>query len=290
MASAEAPLQQAITVGIVGLGLMGGSLAAALRHAWPEARLLGVARRPETLEGAVSVGYVHDGATAMADVVPHCDITVLALPVRSILAAIPEAARLLKLGATLTDLGSTKAEIVAVMAHSGRAEACVGGHPMCGKETHGLQAATPDLFQRATWAVCPGRSTSPEAIHAVTQMARAVGARPTLLDAAEHDCVVARTSHLPYVAAAALARAVAAGTRPEDIDLLSAGGYRDSTRLAASDVAMMRDTLMTNRQAVLAALADLGGELAALTALLQVADEPGLTAYLERARRSRRST
>jgi len=288
MAVGEVQPAEGYTVAIVGLGLMGGSLAAALRQAWPSVRVLGVARRQETLEQAVHAGYVCDGSLDLQAVLPRADLAVLAVPVRSIVALTSEAVALLPGDGVLTDVGSTKVAVTAAMEGTERPAACLGGHPMCGKETHGIDAADPELYQGATWVLSPGRHTAPETVRAVSRMVRAVGARPLLVDAAEHDKIVARTSHLPYVVAAALARAVASAVSADDIDAMSAGGYRDTTRLAAGDVAVMRDILLTNREPVVTAIHEVICELEEAERRLAQDDEAGLTAYLERARRSRR--
>lgn len=275
-------------MGVVGLGLMGGSLAASLRQAWPQARILGVSRRAETLEWAVGRGWIDDGGMSLPEVLAGVQLAVLATPVRTIIEQVKEADGLLPPGAVLTDVGSTKLEVVAAMSRTGRPDQCVGGHPMCGRESRGLEAAEPDLYRGATWVLCPSRATAPGTVQVVSSLARAVGARPLILDAAEHDAIVARTSHLPYLAASALARAVAEAVPEGDLRALSAGGYRDTTRLAASDVSMMLDILLTNRAHVLAGLQALQQQLSKIEQALASGDEPGLAVLLEGARQSRR--
>ncbi len=276
------------SVAIVGLGLMGGSLAAALREAWPEARILGVSRRAETVAEAARLGWIQDGGTVLDEWVPSVDLAVLATPVRTIEALVGRAVSLLKPGAVLTDLGSTKAGITGAMTRSGRSRDCVGGHPMCGRESRGLEAADAGLFRGATWVLCPTRDSDSRSVGMVSGMARAVGARPLIFDAAEHDAIVARTSHLPYVVAASLARAVAATVGLADLTSLSAGGYRDTSRLAASDPAMMLDILLSNREHLLKAVGAMRKELDAVAALLEAGDEAGLLRILEEARQQRR--
>ncbi len=276
------------SVAVVGLGLMGGSLAAALRRDQPQVRVLGVARREEAVAEALRSDLIHDGGLTLSAILPAADLTVLATPVRTILGQLPEAASLLPPHGVLTDLGSTKQAITTAMERGPRPERCLAGHPMCGKERHGLCAADADLFRGTSWILCPGRTTSPEAVRAVGSLARSVGARALIMDAAEHDAIVARTSHLPYLVSAALSRAVAKGVADGDLPALSAGGYRDTTRLAAGDVPMMLDILMTNREPILAAIREMQGEFGRLEAALAQSDEHALAAYLETARRSRR--
>jgi len=277
-----------VCVAIVGLGLMGGSLAAALRKRCPDWQILGVSRRRETIERALEIRLIDNGSEVLGEIVPLADLVVLATPVRTILGLIGPVTDLLGPEAVLTDLGSTKAEIIRAMGASRRHESCVGGHPMCGKEQRGLAAADARLFDGATWAICRAEGTTPEAVELVTGLARAAGASPLLIDAETHDAVVGRTSHLPYVAAACLSRSVARAVDDEELHALSAGGYRDTTRLAASDVAMMLDILLTNRQHVLAGIAAFRQELSMLEDLLAGGDSVGLRRYLADARRDRR--
>lgn len=287
--SSGSALPQGYTVAIVGLGLMGGSLAASLRRDQRQARVLGVARREETLEEALRAGLVEDGGLSLGQVVPQADLTVLAAPVRTIVAQVGEAAALLRDGGVLTDLGSTKRAVTAAMERAAVPGQCLGGHPMCGRERHGLSAADPDLYRDASWVLCPGHSTLPAAVQAVSLLAKGVGARTFILDASWHDAVVARTSHLPYVVSAALSRAVAKAVQSDDIDTLSAGGYRDTTRLAAGDVAMMLDIIMTNRDSILGAVREMIEQLSLVEHGLEQGDEAWLAAYLEGARRDRRA-
>ncbi len=282
-------LPQSYTVAVVGLGLMGGSLAASLRRDQPQVRVLGVARREETLEAALRGGLVDDGGLSLAEVVPQADLTVLAAPVRTIVAQVAEAGALLREGGVLTDIGSTKQAVTSAMDRTAVAGQCLGGHPMCGRERHGLEAADPDLFRGASWVLCPGRETLPDTVKAVSRLARGVGARTLILDASWHDTVVARTSHLPYVVSAAVSRAVAKAVRPDDIEALSAGGYRDTTRLVAGDVAMMVDIIMTNRDSIRGAVREMRDELGRLESGLERGDEAWLASYLESARRERRA-
>ena len=274
---------------IVGLGLMGGSLALALRRAGWASRITAVARRPETLAAAYAAGAIDDGATDLASAgLGEADAIVLATPVRTLLRQLPEVGRLARPGAVILDLGSTKAAVCAAMERLPEGVHPIGGHPMCGKETGGFAAAEADLFEGTTFVLCPLPRTPAAALATATSLAEAVGARVQLLDPAEHDRAVAAISHLPYLAAAGLVDAVAAGDDPLALSL-AASGFRDTTRVAASDVDMMLDILLTNRAAVLEWLSAYTGQLAALEALLRDGDEAGLRAHLSHAQQTRRS-
>jgi prephenate dehydrogenase len=288
VAATDEGLPDDVTVAVIGLGLMGGSLAAALKRRCPGRRVIGSARREETLAEARARGWIDEGYVASGDAAARADLVVLALPVRSIMGRVGALAHCLRPGAVLTDLGSTKRGVVAAMAASCAPGACVAGHPMCGRERRGLDAAAPDLYEGATWAVCAGSAT-PEAVQRVVALAHAVGARPLPMDAARHDAVVAATSHLPYVVAAALARTVRRAVTDEELAALSAGGYRDTTRLAASSPEMMLDILLTNRDEVLPLLRGMGEQLDTLASLLEGGgDGEALAAYMRQARSDRR--
>jgi len=280
-------------VAIIGLGLMGGSLALALRRSGWASRITAVARRPETLAAARAASAI-DGCGADLASVPldEADVIVLATPVRTLLRQLPEVGRLARPGAVILDLGSTKAAICAEMERLPEGLQPVGGHPMCGKETGGFAAAEAGLFEGMTFVLCPLPRTSAAALATARSMAEATGARVRVLDPVQHDRAVAAISHLPYLAAAGLVNAVTSGATTGGGDSLAlslaASGFRDTTRVAASDVDMMLDILLTNHAAVLEWLEAYAGQLAALATLLRSGDEPSLRDRLARARETRR--
>jgi prephenate dehydrogenase len=268
---------------IVGLGLMGGSLGLALRGKCRT--VTGVARREETLARAVAMGAIDAGAIDPLVAVAEADVVVLATPVRTILALIPLLAPAMRPGALLTDLGSTKLDVVAALDRvAGGIQVC-GGHPLCGRELSGLSAAQPDLYQDKCYVVAPGQRTSPQAVTLVEEMARAAGSRPAVMDAAAHDRLVAVISHLPYLQAAALA-AVAGRQAAGDHRAwqLAASGFRDTARLAASDADMMLDILMTNRANLAGLARQAAGWLSDLALALDANDETSAAQALSLAR------
>jgi prephenate dehydrogenase len=275
-------------VAIVGLGLMGGSLAGALkkRNACREVR--GVARREETIEEAMRRGFIDGGTCDLADGVEQADLIVLATPVRTILELIPQVGSLAPAGCLLMDLGSTKARIVQAMEALPPHVQAVGGHPMCGKEASGLGAAETDLYEGATFVLTPSQRVSSEALALAQELIEAVGARPLLMDAERHDRLVAAISHLPYLLSVGLV-ATAEGVAADDelVWELAASGFRDTSRLAASDVTMMLDILLTNRQAVGETLSRFTHQLNAIAHLLEADDEEGLRSLMEQVRKRR---
>ena len=191
----------------------------------------------------------------------------------------------------MLDLGSTKAQICAALAGLPAGIQPVGGHPMCGKEIGGFAAAEAGLFQGKPFVLCPLPRTSEAALAQARSLIDAVGARAVLLDPATHDRAVAAISHLPYAAAIALVNAVEAHSAPEMTGLpwsLASSGFRDTTRLAASEVDMMLDVLLTNRAAVLGWLDAFQEQVANLKTALILGNEEALR-HLLQAAQSRRS-
>lgn len=276
-------------IAIVGLGLMGGSLALALKGHCDE--IIGVDADASALAFALSRGIVHraadlEGALATAHLI------VLATPVRAILEQLSALSRQppsfrIHHSAFIIDLGSTKSAIVSAMSHLPPNFDPIGGHPMCGKETGGIAHAEAGLYRGKTFVLTPLARTSPAALALARELAAAVGAEPLLLPADRHDALAAIVSHLPYAAAVALMRA-AIGAGDERLWQLAASGFRDTTRLAAGDLSMMTDILLTNRAAILHALAAYRAELDALAAAIDSGDPAALRAALEPAQRKRR--
>lgn len=267
------PQLSAARVTIIGLGLMGGSLAAALKSRQAVRELVGVSRRAETVAYAEASNYVDRGTCDPRQGVEGADAVILATPVRAILKLISELGPYLKPGCLLLDLGSTKKAIVEAMAGLPAPVQPVGGHPLCGKELSGLEAAASDLYEGATFVLVPLPRTTPEALHLAEELAQAAGARPlTMSDAARHDRLLAVTSHLPYLLAAALV-AVAEEVDDELIWQMMAGGFRDTSRLAAGNVDMRLDIFLTNQGPVREAIARFSQQLEHMAALLSEGQE-----------------
>ncbi|MCD6520439.1 MAG: prephenate dehydrogenase [Anaerolineae bacterium] len=275
-------------VTVVGLGLMGGSLAAALSTTGACRRVVGVARRPSTLTMARSLRFIHWGTTELAAGVRQADIVILATPVQDILAKIKEIGPLLKPGCLLMDVGSTKLAICQAMEELPPHVQPIGGHPMCGKETSGLTMAEPDLYRDKVFVLTPLARTSAGAIALAKALVQAIGARPLLLDPARHDRAVAAISHLPYLLAASLVNAAAEFAQKDELVWkLAASGFRDTSRVAAGSIPMMMDILATNREPILTALRQAQRELDFLAQCLEKNDFEKLRGRLEEARQHR---
>jgi len=264
---------------IVGLGLMGGSLAGALRGRCRA--VVGVARRAETMETARARGLIDRGTTDLASGVRAADVVVLATPVRVILRLLSEIGPLLPGSCLLMDLGSTKAQIVAEMARLPGHVQPLGGHPMCGKEVSGIEMADPAIYRGCTFILTPLPRTSEAALALGRELAEAVGAHPLVLAPERQDFLVATLSHLPYLLACALVGAADATTSADPAAWeIVAGGFRDTSRVAGSDVTVMLDILLTNQEEILKALKTYQAQLGHLARLLEAGDEDGLRTIL----------
>ena len=276
-------------VTIVGLGLMGGSLGMALRSRHACRKVLGVARRPESVERAIELGAIDGGTCDLAEGVKGADIVVLAIPVRAIIALIPKLGPLLPKGCLLMDLGSTKRAIVQAMEVLPHHVQPIGGHPMCGKEASGIEAAEADLYEGAVFVLTPLSRTSEEALGLAEGLVKAIGARPLQLDAQRHDRLVAAISHLPYLLAIGLmdaAECVAA--EDETVWALASSGFRDASRLAASSVPMSLDILLTNRENIAEIVRLFQQCLERIAGLLDAEDEAALREIMMRVQQRRR--
>lgn len=281
-------------IAVIGAGLVGGSVAAAVRAAGAYVTLTD--RDADVRARAVGAGLadavVDDVAAAVAD----AELVVAAVPSDVALAVLREAAEHAPRSALLTDVASLKGALVpaveeALAAADDGPERFVGGHPMAGSERSGPEAADARLFQGATWVLTPTTRTDPQALTRVSAVLRDLGARVLALDPALHDQLVAVTSHLPQVAASALADVAAETTARlgEAVLAVAGSGFRDTTRIAASDADLWTGILGGNRAAVLAALDAFRARLDGLREALADADDAAVHALLSRASVARRA-
>ena len=273
-------------IAVVGLGLMGGSLAGALRGKCRS--VVGVARRPESIEKALELGLIDRGTRRVSEGVRHADVVVLATPVRVIIEQLFAIGPLLPEGCLLMDLGSTKTQVVAAMAELPDQVQPLGGHPMCGKEVSGIEAAEPAIYRGATFILTPLPRTSNEALALGRELAEAAGSHPLVLSAERQDFLVGTVSHLPYLMACALVVTADATTSSDPAAWkIVAGGYRDTTRIAGSDATMMTDILLTNRDEILEAVDVFQEQIRRLAQLVERGDEEQLRAVLDEIRQER---
>ncbi|MBN1888395.1 MAG: prephenate dehydrogenase/arogenate dehydrogenase family protein [Thermoflexales bacterium] len=271
---------------IVGLGLMGGSLGGALRGQCQA--VAGVSRKAETIEAARARGLIDWGTTELAEGVRQADMVILAGPVRVIARQVTEIGPLLKESCVVFDLGSTKQHITGQMETLPPYVQVIGGHPMCGKETSGVQAADPGLYRGRSFILCPGLRTSTSTLELAMELVEAVGATPLIIEPERQDFLVATLSHLPYMLACALVSTADATTSPDPMAWkIVAGGFRDTSRVSASDVTMMLDILMTNKANIRNAVNTCITHLQSLARLVEAGDEEALRAALTKIRATR---
>jgi prephenate dehydrogenase len=268
---------------IVGLGLLGGSVAKAARAHGVAAEIVGVGRDLERIDAARRDGVVDAVTTDLVAALRGADLAVLATPVRALGRLLEDVARAVGPETIVTDVGSTKAAIVAVAERLARTYPLrfVGSHPMAGSEQSGYAHARADLFRGATVIVTPTETSAPAAVKAVTAFWEALGATRVLaLDPDTHDRAVAAISHLPHLAAFALVDAVER-LEPGAFDV-AARGFRDTTRIAASDATMWEEIFLANRDALAAGLDAFRAALADLERLITAGDSAGLRTALAR--------
>lgn len=252
--------------------------------------VVGLVRRSETISQAEALGAVDWATTDPQQALPGADMIIFAAPIRTIIAQIGEFAPLYKPGAIITDMGSTKQAIVQAMEALPVGFQPVGSHPMCGKERAGLEVAEATLFEGAPWILTPLTRTAPQALQQVQALAEAIGCRIYTLTPDRHDKLVATISHLPYLLSASLvATALQVALDDPVVWQIAASGFRDTSRLAASNVTMMMDIMLTNQAAIGELLGLAQQQLGRLAAALAEGDETALRAVLEQIARQRNS-
>jgi prephenate dehydrogenase len=273
---------------VLGVGLIGGSLAAAGRRAGVLGRVVGVGRSRANLETAIARGLIDEASGDAAAAVRDADLVVLAAPVDTSIDLLAAVAPHVGPGCVVTDVGSVKAPVLAAAARSGLARRFVGAHPMAGSTSAGAGAADADLFVDRVVVVTPTADTEATARERITELWRAVGARVVELDADLHDQAVAIASHLPQMLASTLAALAAADPLHDTVEKLAARGFRDTTRIAMSDVAMWLGIASANRRNLVAAMDAFADLWSRVREAVASGDEDALTALMAEAGRFRR--
>ena len=274
---------------IFGVGLIGGSLALALRRRKAVAHVVGVGRSRANLLAARRLGIIDEIATAPALAVRDADLVLLAVPLGQTAAVLAQIAPHLATKTIVTDAGSTKRDVIAhARKYLGAAFAqFVPAHPIAGTEKSGAHSAFAELFEGHKLILTPEPETETRAVSKVTAMRKLVGMRVIMMRAADHDRVFALVSHLPHVLAFALVGQLAGYSDAATLFTHTGGGFRDSTRIAGSSPEMWRDVCLANRDALLAALDDYLEELERLRGMIDASDGQGLEARFAAARAAR---
>lgn len=274
---------------VVGVGLIGGSFAAALRRAGQVGRVLGVGRNAQSLARAIELGLIDEAASA-EEAAARADLILLATPVGGLADALARMRAHLRPGTVLTDAGSTKLEVVAAAraALGDRVAQFVPGHPIAGAERTGPEAADAGLYRKRTVILTPLGENAPPSLDLVRRAWQACEADVIDMDADAHDRVLASVSHLPHLLSSVyMAQVAEAADAPTRLGL-AGSGFRDFTRIAAGSPEMWRDIFLSNRDAMLAELADVRAVLDRAERAIAEGDGAALLTLLDTAARARR--
>lgn len=279
------------TVALVGVGLIGGSLGMSIKRKGLAEKVVGVGRSEQRLMQARILGAIDEYRMEAEDSVEDADLVVICTPVRTIISKLRSFSSRLKPGAVVTDVGSTKREIVDAAAECMPEHATfIGGHPMAGTEKSGVEAAFPDLFLGATYVLTPSESTDLTALGRLTSLVESTGARIEVMSAKEHDRTVAIVSHLPHVLAGALlAQTESSARNCESIFRLAAGSFRDATRVSDSPPEIWRDICLSNADEIARAIDDFQILLNHVKDSLMDLDEESIFQFFESAREVRQA-
>ena len=278
-------------VALIGLGLIASSMAHAMRRRGLAGHITGHARSAETRAVAAELGFVDSVHERAAEAVAGADLVVLAVPVGAMGDVAAEIGPHLAPGATVTDVGSVKQAVIeAVAPHLPQGVQFIPGHPIAGTEHSGPRSGFATLFDNRWWLLTPAPETDAQAVARLRMLCEGMGAKVDEMDAAHHDLVLAVTSHAPHLIAYTMVGVADDLRRVTDSEVInySAAGFRDFTRIAASDPVMWRDVFLTNKEATLEILGRFTEELFALQRAIRTGDGPLLHEYFTRTRAIRR--
>lgn len=278
-------------VALIGLGLIAGSMSLAMRQQKLAGEVVGYARSAETRKTALDIGLVDRVTDTAAEAVKDADLIVLAVPVGAMGDIAAEIAPHLKPGAVVTDVGSVKQAVVeAVAPHIPAGVHFIPGHPLAGTEHSGPRSGFATLFQNRWWLLTPPEGTDEAQIARLTSLIKAMGANVECMDPTHHDTVLAVTSHTPHLIAYTMVGVADHIKRVTESEVIkySAAGFRDFTRIAASDPTMWRDVFLQNKDAVLDILGRFAEELFVLQRAIRMGDGDHLHDYFTRTRAIRR--
>lgn len=272
-------------VAVLGVGLIGGSIGLAARDCLSDAEVVGFGRSPERLERARELGAIDRVAESIEEALDGASVCFCCAPVGVLDGQIAAALAAAGDDCVVTDVGSTKGGVVAAAVD----RRFVGGHPIAGAETAGVEHARADLFQGATWYLTPSSASSGVLFERLHRIVAALGARPVTIDADSHDRLLATVSHLPHVLANALVTQTAGALGEEDAALPRVGpSFRDATRVAGANSAIWTDIYVANREAIAAEVDATVERLRAAAKLLRAGDADAITAWNEQAADARR--
>ena len=274
---------------IIGVGLIGGSLARAAKQKHLIGHISGYSRRLSHLQQASELGVVDSFSTDLAEAVDACDLIVLATPLKSMPAILDQLAKLVSDDVVITDVGSAKRGVIAAVinAFGKLPENFIAGHPIAGTEKSGVEASFAELYRQRRVILTPDASTSQITLGRVKQLWQGVGAEVETMSAAHHDEVLAATSHVPHVLAFTLVDTLAKMQEHSEIFRFAAGGFKDFTRIASSDPEMWRDISVENSDAILSVLKRFQSSLSELCGAIEQQDGEKIEQIYRRAKQAR---
>ena len=276
-----------MNIAIIGVGLIGGSFALALRREFGDLRVIGIDSDPAAIDEAIRRGVIDESASL--DATADCDLIMIAVPVRQTPAVLAGIAPQLKPSTVVTDVGSTKQDVISAGRTSlgNKISQFVPGHPIAGREHAGVSAAASELFEGKNMVLTPIAENTEESIERVRSLWRACGAKVVEMSAETHDAVFAAVSHLPHLLAFALVDELAARPNAKTLFSFAASGFRDFTRIAGSSPEMWRDIALNNRDALLCELGAYEAHIVELKRALESGDGDVLEAMMARAKHAR---
>ena len=279
------------SVAVIGLGLLGGSVGLALSQHLPNIATTGFDADPATRARAAERGLTGKVCDSLPDAVRDADLVILCVPVGAMGAVAAQLAPHLKAGAVVSDVGSSKQFVAEALAAALPGVAVIPAHPVAGTERSGPDAGFAALFHNRWCIITPPADADPAQVQALSDLWLALGAKVEIMDARHHDMVLAVTSHLPHLIAYTIVGTASdlEGVTESEVIKYSAGGFRDFTRIAASDPTMWRDVFLSNRDAVLDMLQRFTEDLTALQRAIRVGDGQQLFDHFTRTRAIRRS-
>jgi prephenate dehydrogenase len=275
-----------LTVGLIGLGQIGGSLALAFRKQRLFKEILGYDINQATFREAWKRRLVEAASQRLSQVANKSDLIILAIPVRQIIGLLPKVAKILKPETILCETGSTKEEILSLVEKL-KIGNFIGLHPVAGTEKEGIKGWEGNLFNGKTFTMTPSKNCSPPAKTVIKAMIKRIGGNPLEISAREHDRIFSKTSHLPYLISVAITNAVFPYSREKSLTKYLGGAFRDATRVALSSPVVMRDILFSNRENVIREINAQVGRLKEYQKFLEKQLENRLMAEMRQARKIR---
>ena len=279
-----------LTFGFVGLGLIGGSIAKAIRLHYPDCRIIAYNPSPDTLEQALSEGVINTACSRIDSSFLACDIIFLCAPVAHNAENLKLLKPFLKENAILTDIGSTKMDIHRHILENDLASDFIGGHPMTGSERTRYRNSRPELLENAYYIIAPEQETPPEKVQLFEKLISSLGALTLIIPCDIHDYCVAAISHLPHVVSAALVNLVRESDSPEGLmKMIAAGGFKDITRISSSSPVMWQQICMTNSENIVRLLDDYIASLSEVRSMITAHSSAELYHFFDSARQYRDS-